>query len=117
MNSNQWDQIQTLFKELVDLDPDSRDKRLESVKTKSPLLYDELQSLLVTDSEQTSHLDGYAIEQVNLLARISADGQRVAFRSGRDGNSEIYVVDADGTNLTNLSNNGAFDGGPSISGN
>jgi Tol biopolymer transport system component len=27
----------------------------------------------------------------------SPDGQRVAFQSNRDGNLEIYVIDADGT--------------------
>ncbi|WP_340103631.1 hypothetical protein [Rhodohalobacter sp. 8-1] len=66
MNSNQWDKIQTLFKEIVDLDPESRIERLESVKTDSPLLYDELQSLLAADSQHTSMLDGFAIEQEDL---------------------------------------------------
>jgi len=41
--------------------------------------------------------------------------QRVAFTSGRNGNFQIYVVDADGTNLTRLTNNGFTDSEPSIS--
>jgi len=77
MNSNQWDKIQTLFKEIVDLDPESRIERLESVKTESPLLYDELQSLLAADSRQTSMLDGFAIEQVDLSDLVPMEGVQV----------------------------------------
>ena len=33
--------------------------------------------------------------------------ERVAFESGRDGNFEIYVMDADGSNQVNLTNNAA----------
>jgi len=40
---------------------------------------------------------------------------KVAFLSFRDGNREVYVVDSDGTNLVNLSNNGAEDFQQSIS--
>jgi Tol biopolymer transport system component len=32
----------------------------------------------------------------------SPDGQKIAFRSTRDGNDEIYVVNADGSGLRNL---------------
>ena len=42
----------------------------------------------------------------------SPDGSQIAFRSDRDGNSEIYVADSDGSNPVNVSNDGAFDGGP-----
>lgn len=77
MNSNQWDKIQTLFKEIVDLDPKSRIERLESVKTESPQLYDELQSLLAADSEHTSMLDGFAIEQVDLSDLVPMEGVQV----------------------------------------
>ena len=33
----------------------------------------------------------------------SPNGERIVFRSDRDGNSEVYVMDADGSNLQNLS--------------
>jgi len=36
--------------------------------------------------------------------RWSPDGTKIAFVSDRDGNSEIYVMNADGGNLTNLTN-------------
>ncbi len=40
----------------------------------------------------------------------SPDGTWVAFRSERDGNSEIYLMRADGSSLRRLTNDSAFDG-------
>ncbi len=40
---------------------------------------------------------------------------KIAFSSDRDGNQEIYVMNADGTNQTNLTNNPANDSSPSWS--
>jgi Tol biopolymer transport system component len=45
----------------------------------------------------------------NLLPKWSPDGSRLAFVSNRDGNYEIYVMNADGSNQTNISNNTASD--------
>ncbi len=39
----------------------------------------------------------------------SPDGSRIAFTSSRDGNDEIYVMNADGSALTRLTNNSATD--------
>jgi len=39
----------------------------------------------------------------------SPDGSKIAFTSTRDGNSEIYIVDADGRNLKRLTNHPAVD--------
>jgi len=44
-----------------------------------------------------------------------AAGSRIAFESVRDGNGEIYVMDADGSNQTRLTNNPADDGSPAWS--
>lgn len=77
MNSDQWDRVQTLFKEIVDLDPESRIQRLESIKTDNPLLYEELRSLLAADSQHTSMLDGFAIDQIDLSDLVPMDGVRV----------------------------------------
>ena len=49
------------------------------------------------------------------LPSWSPDGQRIAFESDRDGDSEIYVMDADGKNQTQLTNNNDDDGQPSWS--
>jgi dipeptidyl aminopeptidase/acylaminoacyl peptidase len=46
----------------------------------------------------------------------SPDGTKIAFTSDRDGNQEIYVINAaDGTNPRRLTNNPAFDTSPSWS--
>jgi Tol biopolymer transport system component len=39
----------------------------------------------------------------------SPDGTRIAFRSDRDGSSDIYVINVDGTGLQDLTNDSAFD--------
>ena len=39
----------------------------------------------------------------------SPDGARIAFQSNRHGNNEIYVMNADGSNQINLTNNPARD--------
>lgn len=46
---------------------------------------------------------------------FSPDGEWLAFRSGRDGNFEIYRMDADGSNVRNLTNHPARDTFPAIS--
>jgi Tol biopolymer transport system component len=42
-------------------------------------------------------------------------GGRIAFRSERDGNSEIYAMNVDGSGVVRLTNDGASDGGPAWS--
>ncbi|MCK4324384.1 MAG: PD40 domain-containing protein, partial [Armatimonadetes bacterium] len=39
----------------------------------------------------------------------------IAFETDRDGNREIYVMEADGSNQTNLTNNSAYDEQPAWS--
>ena len=39
----------------------------------------------------------------------------IAFTSNRDGNNEVYIMDADGSNQTRLTDDLAYDGGPSWS--
>lgn len=45
----------------------------------------------------------------------SADGKQVAFMSRRDGNREIYIMEADGRNQRNLTNHPAQDRDPAFS--
>ena len=49
-----------------------------------------------------------------MVARIALafNTSRIVFTSLRDGNNEIYVMDADGGNQENLTNNPAYDGDP-----
>lgn len=48
-------------------------------------------------------------------AVVSGENGRIAFVSDRDGNDEIYLMDADGTNLVNLTNHPADDRAPAWS--
>ncbi len=45
-------------------------------------------------------------------AAWSPDGRRIAFTSDRDGNAEIYVMNADGSGQTRLTDNSAWDDAP-----
>ena len=45
----------------------------------------------------------------NAFPDFSPDGRRLVFRSTRDGNAEIYVMDADGTNVRRLTRHEATD--------
>jgi TolB protein len=51
----------------------------------------------------------------NYLPVFSPDGKQIAFMSGRDGNPEIYVMNADGSNLRRLTNHAAEDSSPTWS--
>lgn len=46
---------------------------------------------------------------------FSADGAKIAFSSKRDGNTELYLMDADGGNPRRLTSNRAIDYAPSFS--
>jgi hypothetical protein len=48
----------------------------------------------------------------NSFPAWSGDGQKLVFASGRDGNAEIYVMNADGSQPTRLTNQEAYDGMP-----
>jgi hypothetical protein len=45
----------------------------------------------------------------NRFPRVAPDGRRVAFTSYRDGNAEIYLMNADGSNQARLTNSGGED--------
>ena len=50
-----------------------------------------------------------------LSITVNAPQPPIAFMSDRDGKPEIYVMDADGSNLARLTNNATFDGRPAWS--
>ena len=54
-------------------------------------------------------------EKQNFLPAWSPDGTQLAFTSNRDHNSEIYVVNRDGTNLRRLTNHPSIDVTPTWS--
>ena len=60
-------------------------------------------------------LVGFAFMTILLLmpALVSAQ-EKIAFQSQRDGNPEIYIMNADGTNQVRLTFNSVFDGDPAF---
>ena len=65
------------------------------------------------DTKQTATL---ITGGVNTYPTYSPDGKQIAYRHMiGDMNSEVYVADADGKNIRNLSNHQAFDGWPAWS--
>ena len=51
----------------------------------------------------------------NIRCDWSAKGNAIAFTSSRDGNQEIYVIDADGTGLRRMTTAGGSDANPAFS--
>ena len=97
MNAEQWNRVQTLFKEMIDLESGTRTERLRQIKTDDPGLYNELSSLLEADSMETSLIDGYAIDTVDLSELVPMEGIRVgAFQIerqvGTGGMGNVYLA-------------------------
>jgi len=63
-----------------------------------------------TDLVQLTHEPGYDAE-----CSFSPDGSQILFVSDRDGDPDIYVMDADGRNVRQLTNEPGYDGGPFFS--
>src|SRR5204862_6095302 len=88
-----------------------------------------VQGEIVVASRRSGRYQLYAAERANLaqLRKVmddtavateptfSPDGSRIAFTSTRDGQPEVYVMDADGTNAARLTNSPGLDGDPSFS--
>ena len=83
---------------------------------------------IVVASSRTGRFQLYAAERANLAqlrkimddtavateAAFSPDGSRIAFTSTRDGQPEIYIMDADGTSAARLTNSPGADGDASF---
>lgn len=51
----------------------------------------------------------------NAEATLSADGKKIVFTSSRDGDLDIYTMNADGSNVRRLTSTLGYDGGPFFS--
>ncbi len=58
---------------------------------------------------------GLTVSSSESEPKFSPDGSKIVFTSNRDGNLEIYVMDANGDNQTRLTNNTAWDFSPVFS--
>lgn len=69
----------------------------------------------ITSSIEVMESKGWPVEQIlknqsdNSSPTWSPDGKKIAFSSDIDGNDEIYVMNADGTNIKRLTNHKAKD--------
>jgi len=55
------------------------------------------------------------LRMYDTLPAFSPDGRRIAFVSLRDGNTEIYLINPDGSGLVRLTRNAAADTSPVFS--
>ena len=62
-----------------------------------------------------SHISKLTSAGNNAFATFSPDGKKIAFISDRDGNDEIYIMNADGSEQKRLTNNSFIDYPPSFS--
>jgi len=46
---------------------------------------------------------------------LSPEGTKILFETDRDGNDEIYIMDIEGENQKNITNNASKDGHPTFS--
>ncbi|MFN8458032.1 MAG: hypothetical protein U0401_25830 [Anaerolineae bacterium] len=71
--------------------------------------------LRIASSTTLKQPQSLTIEGRDTVPVLSPDGKKVVFMSVRDGNWEIYLINADGTNLKRLTNDPAIDGLPTWS--
>ncbi len=62
------------------------------------------------DMRRLTEAEGYDAE-----GSYSGDGKRIVFTSMRDGDQDIYICDADGTNVRRITDKPGYDGGPFFS--
>ena len=77
MNPDRWNQVQTLFKEIIELDHKTRETRLGQIREKDPGLYEELNSLLAADADETSILDGFAVDSIDISEIFLPESSRI----------------------------------------
>jgi TolB protein len=63
-----------------------------------------------TGLKRLTNTPGYDAE-----GSYSADGKRIVFTSGRDGDPDLYIMDSDGKNVRQLVDHPGYDGGPFFS--
>jgi len=90
--------------------PDSRGILYTSYRRGYPDLFLSLIYQGVLQEPTLSHQsDAQGNRPQNTLGMVSPDGTRIVFSSSREGNSEIYVMSRDGSNVFRLTNNRAAD--------
>jgi serine/threonine-protein kinase len=97
MNAERWNQVQTLFKELVTLNEQDRESRLNILREEDSELFHEVRSLLAADADQTSILDGFVVDSIDVSDLLSLKGTRIGpfvidHRIGSGGMGSVYMA-------------------------
>ena len=102
MDADRWNQIQLLFKEVVDLPEADRERSLRKARLVDPNLEEEVRALLTADSDTGPLLDGVATDALDFLDEGPHVGQQVGRyqlirRIGTGGMGAVYLAErADG---------------------
>ncbi|MGF1670702.1 MAG: serine/threonine protein kinase, partial [Balneolaceae bacterium] len=97
MKAERWNQVQTLFKEIVALDEKTRETRLHEVSATDPGIVEEVRALLRADADKTSILDSFALDSIDVTSLLSMEGVQIgAFEIireiGSGGMGNVYLA-------------------------
>jgi len=98
MEPNKWEQVQLIFKELVDLDFKTQEIRLNQLKDENPELYREVDTLLSADRDKTSFLDSSIIDSIDISGLFSLEGTivgpfKIIHKLGSGGMGDVYFAE------------------------
>jgi serine/threonine-protein kinase len=98
MEAERWNQVQSLFKEIVELDEKTRETRLEEVSETDPGIVEEVRALLRADADKTSILDGFAAHSIDVASLFSMEDVQIgAFKIireiGSGGMGNVYLAE------------------------
>jgi len=98
MEPDKWQQVQLIFKELVDLDLKTQEIRLNQLKDENPELYREVDTLLAADRDKTSFLDSSVIDSIDISGLFSLEGSKVGpfkiiHKLGSGGMGDVYFAE------------------------
>lgn len=98
MEAERWNQVQSLFKEIVELDEKTRETRLNEVSETDPGIVEEVRALLMADADKTSILDGFAADSIDVASLFSMEGMQIgAFKIireiGSGGMGNVYLAE------------------------
>lgn len=98
MEAERWNQVQSLFKEIVELDEKTRETRLNEVSETDPGIVEEVRALLRADADKTSILDGFAADSIDVASLFSMEGMQIgAFKIireiGSGGMGNVYLAE------------------------
>lgn len=96
MDPQRWKEVQSVFREMIPLDYDTRLNRLKTIEQKDPELYKEVKSLLKADTERSSLLDGTVSDAINISDIFEYEGEqvgpfRIVRKIGSGGMGNVYL--------------------------